>query len=310
MSEKIMLTPEQVIVLLQRDDEYVAQLDTLRRQWHLPAYGFATPDLATWFSEHASDPLTQWEAEWWQRASIQPLNEIERQVAQLHRQYGFPPVLDRWMVQYLQYGIRWATQDIHLSVACDAEQKHTVAHGVGVYTEAGRLRQVNWCARFPVVDRCCQALRHACLVTFDLTPHDGDACLGDTAWIEPRYEESHHLPWDWHCVSTTMHRGMVYQVRCCIELRWPVDVSILQDARLDFEFVQPVKTPATHETQLPESPKKGAPHDDWFRWYHYITDELGFQHTLRDLAESMGFSHSHVKHLHADYQAEHKSTPE
>ena len=310
MSEKTMLTPEQVIALLQRDDEYGSRLDAIRRQWNLPSYGFTTPDLATWFNEHAPDPLTQWKADWWQRASIQPFNEIERQVAQLHRQYGFPPILDQWMVQHLKYGIRWAAQETQLAVSSDAEQTHTVAHGTGVYTEAGRLRQVNWHARFPIVDRRCQALRHARLVAFDLAPHDGDACLDDAAWIESRYEESHQLPWDWRCTGTAMHRGTVYQVQCCIELRWPVDVAILRDAQLDFELVQPVKSPLALETQLPEHPRINAPHDDWFRWYHYVTDELGFQRTLKDLAESMGLSHSRVKHLHADYQAEHKSIPE
>ena len=44
--------------------------------------------------------------------------------------------------------------------------------------------------------------------------------------------------------------------------------------------------------------------DDWFRWFHNATDELGFKISLKDLSNLMGLSHSRVRHLHAEYQAE------
>jgi len=55
----------------------------------------------------------------------------------------------------------------------------------------------------------------------------------------------------------------------------------------------------------PPHPPLDASHDEWFNWFHLITDELGFKMNLKELALKMGLSHDYVRHLHMDYMAEH-----
>lgn len=54
----------------------------------------------------------------------------------------------------------------------------------------------------------------------------------------------------------------------------------------------------------PPKPETGAPRDDWFHWYHIVTDELNYQMTLKELASEMGLSHNYVRQLHAQYMAQ------
>jgi hypothetical protein len=192
----------------------------------------------------------------------------------------------------------------HLTVESHAGQDCCIARGVGVYTDAGKLRQVDWTAQFPFTDSRYRTLEYARLVVFDFAPHDGNAYQAARGWIAPRDSEAGCLPWAWHCTGTLMHQGTIYQVQCCIELNWAVDAALFQDAQLDFGLVQPARSVIDVSTQLPAHPQIDAPRDDWFRWFHYATDELGFKVSLKDLANLMGLSHSRVRHLHAEYQAE------
>jgi len=55
----------------------------------------------------------------------------------------------------------------------------------------------------------------------------------------------------------------------------------------------------------PDPPSIDAPSDEWFEWFHLVTDKLGFKMNLKELALKMGLSHDYVRHLHMDYMAEH-----
>jgi hypothetical protein len=54
----------------------------------------------------------------------------------------------------------------------------------------------------------------------------------------------------------------------------------------------------------PHKPQKGAPHDEWFRWYHTVIDEGRCNINLKELAAEMGLTYNYVRQLHSAYKAE------
>ena len=83
--------------------------------------------------------------------------------------------------------------------------------------------------------------------------------------------------------------------------------ALFQGLNLDRAWRAAMEGVTTTEGTIkkPDPPPIDAPSDEWFDWFHLVTDKLGFKMNLKELASKMGLSHDYVRHLHMDYMAEH-----
>ncbi|MBN1889462.1 MAG: hypothetical protein JW850_15820 [Thermoflexales bacterium] len=115
--------------------------------------------------------------------------------------------------------------------------------------------------------------------------------------------------------SMAMSTGWEHEVLGAIAERWPETRPYFEQWQRESAAIlgEPASEPAgagdpTGENAsrvMPAPPPMNAPHDDWFRWYHIATDDIGYRMTLKDLADKMGLSHNYTRRLHSEYMAQH-----